>query len=101
MASLTATLSHDLSTGAVTTFGDYGGTHTDFRSGSDNRSRGKSLSLALSRINLSLLDNGCLVTGTHIDLVLGAYATAWVRAQVLDLSDMTTSLAFHVIQDYS
>mgnify|MGYP001626731442 CR=1 FL=1 len=102
LTSLTATLSHDLSAGAVTTFRDYGGTHSDFGSSSDNRSWGKSLSLALSgRINLSLLDDGRLVAGAHIDFMLGADTAAWVWAQVFDLADMPTGLAFHVIQDYS
>lgn len=101
MASLTATFSHDLSAGAVTAFRDYRGTHGDFRGCSDNRSGSESLSLALGGINLSLLDNGSLVARTHIDLMLGTYTTAWVGAQVLDLTDMTTSLALHVIQDYS
>lgn len=101
MASLTATFSHDLSAGAVTALRDYRGTHGDFRGCSDNRSGSESLSLALGGINLSLLDNGSLVARTDIDFMLGAYTTAWVGAQVLDLTDMTTSLALHVIQDYS
>ncbi len=103
LASLTSTLSHSLPACSVTdiNLANTRGAHCDFRRCSDNGSWGESLSLALSWIDLVLLDYGCLVAGADIDFVLGADAASWVGAQVFDLADMATCLALHVVQDYS
>lgn len=80
--------------------------HCNFRGGSDNRSGGKSFSLALSWIDLCLLDNRSLITRTHNgSFDLRANTASGIGAQVFDLADLeavpSLLLPFHIVQDYS
>jgi len=53
--------------------------------------------------DLLLLDDGRLVTGSHIAWLLDTLPTARVRSQVSDLTNMTTALAtwFLISKEYA
>ena len=107
ISALRARLSHDVtSSSPVTILRDNWSTHADLRSTSDDRTGGcEALSgahLVSSRVNVLFLNDCGLITSACVGL-LRANSAAWVRAQVLDLTDVTAtiarSLSFHIVED--
>ena len=106
ISALGARLPHDVTTSSpVTILRDNWSTHADLRSTSDDRAWGcealGGAHLVSSRIDVLFLDDCGLITSACVGLLRADSAT-WVRAQVLDLADMTSAIActlpFHIVE---
>ena len=107
ISALGAGLPHDVTPSSpVTILRDNWSTHADLRSASDDGAWGcEALSgthLVSSGVDVLFLDDRRLITGACVGL-LRADSAARVRAQVLDLSDVTSAIActltLHIVED--